>query len=171
MDVQKVNRDNLGPEQMLNNLRNETRQNREMLNKLKSADGELEDIEEIPEDLKEKYATAFSVHFRYLIDAAARRQKWIDQSQSINLFLDKPEIKTLSNMYRAAWRTGLKTTYYLRTLAASNIEKSTVDVSKEVRGHASSSGGGVTKTEYTEAERKACSIEAQRNGEECEACQ
>ncbi|MEM9481937.1 MAG: ribonucleoside-diphosphate reductase subunit alpha [Verrucomicrobiota bacterium] len=141
--------------------------NRDMLNRIKSADGELDDIEEIPDNLKEKYATAFAIDYNYLIDAGARRQKWIDQSQSLNLFLAKPEIKTLSHMYRAAWRTGLKTTYYLRTLAASNIEKSTVEVTKEVRGRANDG----EKKEYTAEERAACSIEAMRNGEECEACQ
>ena len=66
--------------------------------------------------------------------AAARRQKWIDQSQSVNLFLATPDMKTLSHMYRAAWRHGLKTTYYLRTLGASNIEKATVGAKKELRG-------------------------------------
>ena len=64
--------------------------------------------------------------YHWFIEAAARRQKWIDQSQSVNLFLPKPELKTLSHMYRAAWKKGLKTTYYLRTLGASNIEKATV---------------------------------------------
>jgi len=65
--------------------------------------------------------------------SAARRQKWIDQAQSVNLFLGSPEMKTLSRMNRAAWRKGLETTYYLRTLGASNIEKATVAVRKEVR--------------------------------------
>jgi ribonucleoside-diphosphate reductase alpha chain len=84
------------------------------------------DREGIPEDIKRKYQTAFDIDYRWVIDAAARRQKWIDQSQSVNLFLARPDIKTLSHMYRAAWHQGLKTTYYLRTLGASNIEKATV---------------------------------------------
>ena len=133
---------------------------------LKYYDGELADIDEIPQHLKEKYATAFSIDYTWLIDAAARRQKWIDQSQSVNLFLATPDMKTLSHMYRAAWRKGLKTTYYLRTLQASNIEKATTKVKKEVR-----IGSEETKKEHTEAEKEACSLEALMSGEECEACQ
>ena len=149
--------------------------NREMIDNLKYFDGELRDIAGVPDDLKEKYRTAFDIDYKWIIDAAARRQKWIDQSQSVNLWIQTPDLKTLSHMYRHAWHTGLKTTYYLRSLGASNIEKATVSVKKEVRGAA-----GETKAEtatrdakkvYTEAEKKACSIEAMRNGEECEACQ
>lgn len=106
----------------------------DMLNNLKYFDGELDEIEEIPEDLKLKYKTAFAVDYSWLVLAAARRQKWIDQSQSVNLFLATPDMKTLSHMYRAAWRHGLKTTYYLRTLGASNIEKATIGAKKELRG-------------------------------------
>ncbi len=122
---------------------------------IKYFDGELEQISEIPSELKERYLTAFKIPNEYVIDAAARRQKWIDQSQSVNLFLGEPDMKTLSHMYRRAWRVGLKTTYYLRTLGASNIEKATVAVKKT----------------FTPEEQAACSIEAMRNGEECEACQ
>lgn len=138
----------------------------DMVERLKYYDGELADIDEIPEDLKRKYMTAFTIDFTWFIDAAARRQKWIDQSQSVNLFLSDPELKTLSHMYRAAWRKGLKTTYYLRTLQASNIEKATTKVKKEVR-HIQNPDAKV----YTEAEKAACSIDALLNGEECEACQ
>jgi ribonucleoside-diphosphate reductase alpha chain len=106
----------------------------DMLNNLKYFDGELDEIEEIPEDIKLKYKTAFAVDYSWLVLAAARRQKWIDQSQSVNLFLATPDMKTLSHMYRAAWRHGLKTTYYLRTLGASNIEKATIGAKKELRG-------------------------------------
>jgi len=149
--------------------------NQEMIDALKYFDGDLADIEAVPADLKEKYRTAFDIDYKWVIDAAARRQKWIDQSQSVNLWLKTPDLKTLSHMYRHAWKTGLKTTYYLRTLGASNIEKATVSVKKEVRGAA-----GETKAEtatrdakkvYTEAEKNACSIEAMRNGGTCEACQ
>ena len=106
----------------------------QMLDNLKYFDGELDEIEAIPEDLKQKYKTAFAIDHSWLVLAAARRQKWIDQSQSVNLFLAKPDMKTLSHMYRAAWKHGLKTTYYLRTLGASNIEKATVGAKKELRG-------------------------------------
>jgi len=105
-----------------------------MIDNLKYFDGELRDIPGIPEDLKQKYLTAFDIDFKWILDAAARRQKWIDQAQSVNLWLKTPDLKTLSHMYRAAWHQGLKTTYYLRTLGASNIEKATVSVKKEVRG-------------------------------------
>ena len=146
--------------------------NDEICEQLKYFDGELEAIEGIPDSIREKYKTAFTVDYKYLIDAASRRQKWIDQSQSVNLFLAEPDIKSLSHMYRDAWRKGLKTTYYLRTLGASNIEKATVSVKKEVRGLAGQTEGTSSeKKEYTDAEVKACSLDAMMNGEECEACQ
>ena len=144
----------------------------EMLDQVKYFDGELDSIEGVPQDLRDKYTTAFGIDYKYFIDAAARRQKWIDQSQSVNLFLPEADIKTLSHMYRDAWRKGLKTTYYLRTLGASNIEKATTSVKKEVRGRAGQvEGADQTKKEFSAAEKKACSIEAMMNGEECEACQ
>ncbi|MCF3651048.1 ribonucleoside-diphosphate reductase subunit alpha [Synoicihabitans lomoniglobus] len=136
----------------------------DMIDNLKYFDGELKDIDRIPEDIKVKYLTAFGIDHKWVVDAAARRQKWIDQSQSVNLWLATPDLKTLSHMYRHAWHTGLKTTYYLRTLGASNIEKATVSIKKEMRGETG-------KKTFTEAEKQACSIEAMRNGEECEACQ
>ncbi len=180
--------------------------NQEMSDALKYFDGELKDIEAIPADLKEKYLTAFGVDFKWVIAAAARRQKWIDQSQSVNLWLKAPDLKVLSHMYRSAWHAGLKTTYYLRSLGASGVEKATLNVKKEIRGAA-----GETKAEtatrdtatalsnasaelttapfpvgavapngpsaedpkkvYTAEEKRVCSIEAMKNGEECEACQ
>jgi ribonucleoside-diphosphate reductase alpha chain len=153
----------------------------DMIDNLKYFDGELKDIERIPADLKAKYLTAFDIDHKWIIDAAARRQKWIDQSQSVNLWIKTPDLKTLSHMYRHAWHAGLKTTYYLRSLGASNIEKATVAVKKEVRGHAGSAStdgapapslpDAPAKKVYTEAEKNACSIEAMRRGEICEACQ
>jgi ribonucleoside-diphosphate reductase alpha chain len=183
--------------------------NQEMIDALKYFDGELKDIDAIPADLKARYLTAFDVDFKWVIDAAARRQKWIDQSQSVNLWLKSPDLKVLSHMYRHAWHAGLKTTYYLRTLGASNIEKATVSVKKEVRGAAgetkaetatrdakdvataaalsaapfaaasdssqvtghSSPDAASPKRVFTAAEKTACSIEAMKNGEICEACQ
>jgi len=138
--------------------------NKQISDQLKYFDGELASVDGMPDDLQALFKTAFGIPFEAFIDAAARRQKWIDQSQSVNLFLASPDLKTLSHMYRAAWHKGLKTTYYLRSLGASNIEKATVSVKKEVRGHAG-------KKEFTEEEVKACSLEAAMNGEECEACQ
>ena len=168
--------------------------NQEMIDNLKYFDGELKDIPNVPADLKAKYLTAFDIDHKWIIEAAARRQKWIDQSQSVNLWIKTPDLKTLSHMYRAAWHTGLKTTYYLRSLGASNIEKATVSVKKEVRGavkegrdggqNSGDSGGthsveqvkadaatAAAKKTYTAEEKTACSIEAMRNGGECEACQ
>ena len=138
----------------------------DMVERLKYYDGELADIEEIPADLKKKYETAFSIDYEWFIEAAARRQKWIYQSQSVNLFLATPDLKTLSHMYRAAWHKGLKTTYYLRTQQASNIEKATTKVNKEVRIYAADA-----PREFTDAEKQACSLDALLNGGECEACQ
>ncbi|HEY8960756.1 MAG TPA: ribonucleoside-diphosphate reductase subunit alpha [Luteolibacter sp.] len=139
----------------------------EMLDQLKYFDGELDAIDDIPEALKHKHKTVFGVGYEFIIDAAARRQKWIDQSQSVNLFLATPDMKTLSHMYRRAWDKGLKTTYYLRTLQASNIEKATIDVKKEVRGGMGASPAKV----YTAEEKNACSLDAMLNGGTCEACQ
>jgi ribonucleoside-diphosphate reductase alpha chain len=141
-----------------------------MSDQLTYFDGELSDIPSIPEEIKKKYSTAFDVSYEYVIAAAARRQKWIDQSQSVNLFLGQPNMKTLSHMYRAAWRQGLKTTYYLRTLGASNIEKATVSLN-QAKPMGDVAEEPSTKKEYTEAEVKACSIQAMMDGEECEACQ
>ena len=145
--------------QLVNDLKKEGLWNQEMLDQLKYFDGELTDIEDIPDALKEKHKTVFGVGYNAIIDAAARRQKWIDQSQSVNLFLASPDMKTLSHMYRRAWHTGMKTTYYLRSQQASGIEKSTVDVKPG------------QKKQYTAAEQNACSLEAMMNGGECEACQ
>jgi ribonucleoside-diphosphate reductase alpha chain len=132
---------------------------RELAAELKYFDGDLSEMERVPEELKERYRTAFQLDPRVLIDAAARRQKWLDQSQSLNLFLVEPDLKALSHMYRHAWRSGLKTTYYLRTLGASTIEKATVQAS------------AAAPLPAVSAEEPACSIEAAARGEECEACQ
>jgi ribonucleoside-diphosphate reductase alpha chain len=144
----------------------------DMIDNLKYFDGELKDIERIPADLKAKYLTAFDIDHKWILDAAARRQKWIDQAQSVNLWIKTPDLKTLSHMYRHAWHAGLKTTYYLRSLGASNIEKATVAAKKEVRGIAGEAEAKpAAKREFSEEEKKACSIEAMRRGETCEACQ
>ena len=153
--------------QLVQDLKKEGLWTPDMLDQLKYFDGELSDIDEIPESLKQKHLTVFGVDYNFIIDAASRRQKWIDQSQSVNLFLPSPDMKALSHMYRHAWRTGLKTTYYLRTLQASNIEKATVQMKKDSSPQGEKPGG---KT-YTPEEQNACSIEAMMNGGECEACQ
>ena len=98
-----------------------------MVNDLKYYDGSLEAIDRVPPDLKQRYATAFEVEPRWLVDAAARRQKWIDQAQSLNLYIANASGKKLDITYRMAWKRGLKTTYYLRALSATSAEKSTLD--------------------------------------------
>jgi ribonucleoside-diphosphate reductase alpha chain len=152
--------------ELVHDLKKENLWNADMLDQLKYFDGELADIDEIPDELKQKHLTVFGVGYERIIDAAARRQKWIDQSQSVNLFLAEPDMKGLSHMYRHAWHTGLKTTYYLRTMQASNIEKSTTLTRQKAEDLAAGD-----KPEFTEEEKNACSIEAMLNGGECEACQ
>ena len=98
-----------------------------MANDLKYYDGSLAQIDRVPAELKQLYATAFEVEPRWLVDAAARRQKWIDQAQSLNLYIAGASGKRLDVTYRMAWLRGLKTTYYLRSLGATNAEKSTLE--------------------------------------------
>jgi ribonucleoside-diphosphate reductase alpha chain len=165
---------------------------------IKRRDGDISEITMVPESLREIYRTAFQVDMGKLIEAAARRQKWIDQSQSLNLFLASPDMRSMSHMYRAAWRAGLKTTYYLRTLGASSIEKATVTaavaepvpvsvggpVDEAVAAAPMATVDSVATVESVarvepadlesegfSAEAIACSIEAMMNGGECEACQ
>ena len=123
-----------------------------MANDLKYFDGSVQPIDRIPAPLKEKYATAFEIDSRWLIEAASRRQKWIDQGESLNLYMAEPSGKKLDDLYKLAWVRGLKTTYYLRTLGATHMEKS---------GEASS--GDAKKPEAP----KVCSI----LDPDCEACQ
>ncbi|MEM9702254.1 MAG: ribonucleoside-diphosphate reductase subunit alpha, partial [Planctomycetota bacterium] len=102
----------------------------DLLEQLKYYDGALTEIADIPDDVKARYLTAFEVDPSWILACAAKRQKWIDQGQSLNLYMSAPSGKKLSDMYVDAWKCGLKTTYYLRTLAATQVEKSTVDVNK-----------------------------------------
>lgn len=97
-----------------------------MVNDLKYFDGSVQQINRIPANLKARYATAFEIDPIWLVEAGSRRQKWIDQAQSLNIYMAKPSGKKLDELYRQAWIRGLKTTYYLRSLGASNAEKSTV---------------------------------------------
>jgi ribonucleoside-diphosphate reductase alpha chain len=137
-----------------------------MLEQIKYFEGELTNVEAIPDAIREKHRTVFTIPFEFIVDAAARRQKWIDQAQSVNLFVGEPDMRVVSRMYRRAWHSGLKTTYYLRTLGASSIEGPTTSVKKELRGIVSGA-----KSEFPIEQQRACSLEALRNGEECEACQ
>ncbi|WP_233576448.1 ribonucleoside-diphosphate reductase subunit alpha [Saccharopolyspora rhizosphaerae] len=93
---------------------------------LKFYDGSVGPVDRVPDELKSLYATAFEIDPRWLVEAAARRQKWIDQAQSLNLYLAEPSGRKLDELYRLAWRKGLKTTYYLRSSSATHVEKSTL---------------------------------------------
>lgn len=101
-----------------------------MLNRIKYADGSVQDIMEIPADIRAKYKEVFEIDGRWLVEAAAERGKWIDQSQSLNIFYGGTSGKELSDIYFLAWKMGLKTTYYLRTLGASQVEKATVSTAE-----------------------------------------
>jgi len=109
-----------------------------MVMDLKHFDGSLQPIDRVPSEVKSLYATAFEVETRWLVEAAARRQKWIDQAQSLNIYIAGASGKKLDDTYKLAWLRGLKTTYYLRTQSATHAEKSTV---KAGRLNAVSSGG------------------------------
>ncbi len=125
-----------------------------MVHDLKYYNGSVQRINRIPTHLKKIYATAFEVEPRWLIEAASRRQKWLDQSQSLNLYIAKPSGKKLDGIYRAAWLSGLKTTYYLRSLAATGAEKATIS-------------DGALNAVSINTNPKACSID----DPDCEACQ
>src|SRR6185312_15703723 len=96
-----------------------------MVNDLKHFDGSIGKIDRVPQELRNLYATAFEVDAKWLVEAGARRQKWIDQAQSLNIYMAGASGKKLDETYKLAWLRGLKTTYYLRTLAATSAEKST----------------------------------------------
>ena len=143
-----------------------------MIADLKYFDGTLSKIDRIPQDLRDLYATAFEVEPSWLVEAASRRQKWIDQAQSLNIYMAGASGKKLDDTYKLAWLRGLKTTYYLRTMAATHVEKSTV-ASGQL--NAVSSGGGVNGTDAAaaqEADGPVCTMRPGDAGfEECEACQ
>ena len=122
---------------MVNDLKERGLWDEVMINDLKYYDGSLQPIDRVPDDLKARYATAFEVEPKWLVDAASRRQKWLDQAQSLNLYIAGVSGKKLDVTYRMAWYRGLKTTYYLRALSASAVEKSTVD-----RGRLNAVGNG-----------------------------
>ena len=128
-----------------------------MVYDLKNLNGSLEEISRVPDQLKKIFATSFEVEPKWLIEAASRRQKWIDQSQSLNLYVSEPNGKKLDVMYKMAWLRGLKTTYYLRSRSATTSEKSTI-TNLELNA--------VNANQGSEAP-EACSI----LDPDCEACQ
>jgi ribonucleoside-diphosphate reductase alpha chain len=124
-----------------------------MITDLKYYDGSVQKINRISDDLKTLYSTAFELDPNWLVEAGSRRQKWIDQSQSLNIYMAKPSGKKLDALYTAAWLLGLKTTYYLRSLGATNAEKSTI------------ADGALNAVDISTP--KVCSI----TDPDCEACQ
>ncbi|QAU33520.1 ribonucleoside-diphosphate reductase subunit alpha [Janthinobacterium sp. 17J80-10] len=151
-----------------------------MIADLKYFDGTLAKIDRIPQDLREIYATAFEVEPKWLVEAASRRQKWIDQAQSLNIYMAGASGKKLDETYKLAWLRGLKTTYYLRTMAATHTEKSTsrTGALNAVSADGSASGGaaaGGFAAGPIAAEDLAGPVCTMRPGdagfEECEACQ
>ncbi len=141
-----------------------------MVMDLKHFDGSLRRIDRVPEDLKSLYATAFEIETQWLVEAAARRQKWIDQAQSLNIYMAGASGKKLDETYKLAWLRGLKTTYYLRTIGATHAEKSTVKAGQlnAVSSHADgvSSAASAAAAEPA-SEVKFCSLDDPT----CEACQ
>jgi len=148
----------------------------EMLDDLKYFDGSIAEIERIPEEIKKVFLTAFEIDPEWLIECASRRQKWIDMGISLNLYLAEPSGKKLHQMYMLAWAKGLKTTYYLRCLGATQIEKSTTDINKRglqprwMKNKSASSNIQVDREESAPAPKQdkpiVCNLE-----EGCESCQ
>ncbi len=152
--------------------------NEELRNEIKLAEGSIQDINRIPSDIKEIYRTAWEVPMRSLIDMGAERGAYIDQSQSLNLFIEAPTIGKLSSMYMYAWKKGIKTTYYLRSRPATSIAKTTTvkntlhqNLKEQLDG---TQTNGVSENSfdkqknYNEMEILSCTLE---NKESCEACQ
>ncbi|EKF41420.1 ribonucleotide-diphosphate reductase subunit alpha [Nitratireductor indicus C115] len=139
-----------------------------MVADLKYYDGSVGQIDRIPDDLKALYATAFEIEPIWLIEAASRRQKWIDQAQSLNLYVSNPSGRKLDETYRLAWKFGLKTTYYLRSRSATHVEKSTLKgVDGKLNAVSASSVAVPVSAPASEGWGKACAID----DPDCEACQ
>lgn len=158
---------------LVESLRKEGLWDADMLDDLKYFDGSIQEIERVPTELKQLFLTAFEIEPEWIIECASRRQKWIDMGQSLNLYLAEPSGKKLHNMYLLAWQKGLKTTYYLRSLAATQIEKSTTDANKRglqprwMKSKSASSNIIVNR----EAEADLGKPQVCNLGEACESCQ
>jgi ribonucleoside-diphosphate reductase alpha chain len=154
--------------------------NDDVRSRLKLAEGSIQGLAELPDEVRALYRTAWEVPMRSLIDMAADRGAYIDQSQSLNLFMENPNIGQLSSMYFYAWKKGLKTSYYLRSRPATRIAKATVDMASPpgrgegdphaVRGYTPTPAavGAAPATQPVDSAAVACSLE---NPETCEACQ
>ncbi len=140
-----------------------------MVSDLKYFDGSLAKIDRVPAEVRELYATAFEVEPKWLIECAARRQKWIDQAQSLNIYMAGASGKKLDETYRLAWQRGLKTTYYLRTIGATHAEKSTTTRTGQLNSVSSDMGASAA---MPDAEGKVCLLKPGDPGfVDCEACQ
>ena len=131
--------------------------NEQIRNTIKANEGSIQSIDEIPEDIRRTYRTVWELPQKSMIDMAAARGPFIDQSQSLNLFIESPTIGKLSSMYMYAWKSGIKTTYYLRSRPATRIAKTTLTNEQKQE-----------PKKFTDEEALACSLE---NPEVCEACQ
>jgi ribonucleoside-diphosphate reductase alpha chain len=142
-----------------------------MVMDLKHYQGSLQPIDRVPESLKALYATAFEIDAAWLVEAAARRQKWIDQAQSLNIYIAGASGKKLDDTYKLAWLRGLKTTYYLRTKAASHVEMSTVTKTTHNAVSSLAAVAAQARTQLADASAssdiKFCGID----DPSCEACQ
>ena len=159
---------------LVNDLKERGLWTEEVRTKIKVSEGSIADIEEVSQDLRDLYRTAWELPQKALIDMAAARGPYIDQSQSLNLFMASPTIGKLSSMYLYAWKSGLKTTYYLRSRPATRIMQTTTAAEQPTSTATATDAapaepaGGTAVAELTAAEALACSLE---NPEECEACQ
>ena len=142
-----------------------------MVNDLKYYEGSVSKIDRIPDDLKALYATAFEVEPRWLVDAASRRQKWLDQAQSLNLYIAGASGKKLDITYRMAWYRGLKTTYYLRALAASSTEKSTVSQGSMNKVSSQSAPKAAATASAAAPQAAPVPLACSLDDPDCEACQ
>ena len=158
---------------LVNELKERNLWNDDLLEAIKYYDGSLGDIDGLPDDIKNRFATSFEIEPRWIIECASRRQKWIDMGQSLNLYIEQPSGKKLDEMYRLAWTKGLKTTYYLRSLGATQVEKSTVDINKFsvqprwMKNQSASSDVVVSRTIERQPEVQQCSVD----NPDCESCQ
>lgn len=140
----------------------------DIIDDLKYFDGSVLEIERIPDSIKKVFPTAFEIEPDWILECASRRQKWIDMGESLNLYLAEPSGKKLNEMYFMAWKKGLKTTYYLRSLGATHIEKSTTDINKRgLQPRWMKSKSASSRIVVERESPKACSLD----DESCESCQ
>ncbi len=163
----------IGNSYLINTLKKLNLWDAQLIDDLKYFDGSIQEIARIPDDVKKIYLSAFEVDAEWIIECASRRQKWIDMGQSLNLYFSEVSGKKLHKMYTLAWKKGLKTTYYLRSLSATQIEKSTTDINK--RGLQPKWMKNESPSNRIKVDRKVISAEVKASvcnlDESCESCQ